>query len=356
MIDSIEIKTNTSYETGQLYGKAIRCQVSAIKKVVRSLIKREDMEEEDLKRNAFALWNEAVSAFPSLSYEFRGICDGAKFEQEICLLYQMLPYLLQINRLHSDSCTAAVLKSPKKESDLVVFKNKDYLYEFRDLQQVVLYREKGSLNHIAFGNAGWLGCDQGMNSEGFISMLTWCDTKDRGIGIQSHILNRQLLKKARNVEEAVTILKAIKRTGGCNFLFADAEGNAAVFENGNRQFSIRFLKDSNFLVATNHFVSESMIPVTPSVSKLYPDSKFVSTHMRYNRMVEFLQTLNGAFEDEDAIRVLQDHKFGEHYYSICCHGETIGTIASFVGFPVKREVLINRGFSCKKKPFLRLTL
>jgi predicted choloylglycine hydrolase len=358
MFDIVEINEKDSYSLGLRYGKITEMYLESIKNIVNHYLKTENATIDELNTKAMALWKEIINTYPEFIREAEGFCDATGMDKDLYLIYQMLPYLFSLNRIYpDDGCTAVIVKDAHNKS-LTAFKNKDYLYRFEELQNPILYHEKkNSYVHISFGNIGWLGCDQGINAKGFVSMLTWCDTPDKGMGIQNHILNRILLKKVKSVDEAIKILTSQKRTGGCNFLLADKYGNAAVFENGKNNFAIRNFDKSNTLITTNHFMSERMMPFNPQISKEYIEQKFISSRLRYSRMMDILiRKKLPQMNIPTIIELLSDHKYGKHYNSICCHGEVIGTIASFIARPEKKDCYVNHGQPCENKPFKHIQL
>ncbi|MGQ9631913.1 MAG: C45 family autoproteolytic acyltransferase/hydrolase [bacterium] len=288
---------------------------------------------------------------PEIIEEFNGLVEGAKWDRDEALLYQMLPYVI---RLRVDSCTALFARGDiTRDGEPILLKNKDYWTIFEPYQVVNICRCDDGYHYISFGILGWVGCDQGINEAGLTSILTWCGTPNRGWGIQSHILNKLLLKRARNSEEAISLLRGIERTGMCNYLMTDPSGKAVVFENAHSACAVRSVKDG-FLVCTNHFETPEMKPHTPHIGAECPPERLANTYSRFDRAMALMAENAGSIDLNLMKEISRDHFPYPSFYSICNHGEDVGgsaTIATFIALPTKGRVLIREGKPCAGKRF-----
>ena len=132
----------------------------------------------------------------------------------------------------------------------------------------------------------------------------------------------------------------------CNYVLVDSSGAAAVFENAHERFAVRRMQQ-NYLVCTNHFVDAKMKVCTPYVNAEVPPERLASTYSRYDRAVALLEENLSRIDLELLRRISQDHFGGKSYYTICCHGESLGTIATFIGIPDEKRAFVRTGLPCK---------
>ena len=121
------------------------------------------------------------------------------------------------------------------------------------------------------------------------------------IDITTTTLIRLVLDKAKNVEEAVELIKKYDlhdSTGGpYHFHIADRTGKSVVVEYFNNEIQI-IEAEKNFQILTNH-----------ALNSLEPnDSTFTYTHERYNTIENKLTETNGIMSMQGSIDLLQDVK------------------------------------------------
>jgi hypothetical protein len=131
----------------------------------------------------------------------------------------------------------------------------------------------------------------------------------------------------------------------CNYVLLDSSGAAAVFENAHDRFAVRRMKD-DYLICANHFVDPRMKICAPHVPDRISPEDLASSHSRYGRAVALVRENFGTIDQSVLRQIAQDHYRGKSYYSLCRHGETLGTIATFIGLPDQKKLFVKMGPGC----------
>src|SRR5262249_3989686 len=134
-----------------------------------------------------------------------------------------------------------------------------YVHEYT---LVTVYRPKGKLAFASVGFPGLVGVLSGMNEAGLaLAVLEVTDVKSGETsfdakGIPYALCLRRVLEMARTIDEAVTVLKAMRRTTCINVAVADRDG-VAVLEITPGKI-VRRRAERGILAATNHFCSDEL--------------------------------------------------------------------------------------------------
>jgi hypothetical protein len=229
-------------------------------------------------------------------------------------------------------------------------KNKDYAYLWgADKHCVHTARSTDGYSFLSYGLQGWVGCDNGVNEKGFCIVLTWVGTPDRGIGVQSHILTKLVLRRCATTSEALEYLGEIARTGMCNWVMVDADGDAALFENAHGRHGVR-RAEGGILACANHFTTAAMRPVTPPLEPEFAH-RYISTRTRHNRAVTLVANAAPHVTAQTMLGMSADHHNGPSALSICAHGEVsgdeTGSVGVFVYDAAARTVHVIDGRPCE---------
>lgn len=121
------------------------------------------------------------------------------------------------------------------------------------------------------------------------------------VNITTTTLIRLVLDKAKNVDEAVELIKNYDlhdSTGGpYHFLIADKSGGSVVVEYYNNQIQV-IKNEKNYQILTNHALNEFELE----------ESYFSDTYQRYNTIDEKLTETNGVLSTQSSIDLLQQVK------------------------------------------------
>ena len=135
---------------------------------------------------------------------------------------------------------------------------------------------------------------------------------------------RSVLENCRNVEDAVAYIRGTPIAANCNFMVADADGKAVVIEHASfagekRRLAVRYPR-FGFLLATNHYVAESM--------REFDRNHMWNSEVRYSSVWREL-LLNAGRLDENRLKKILAKKYPE---GPCCHyySSGMGTIRSMV--------------------------
>lgn len=347
--------SGSPYEVGYAHGQQIARITPKLEEVSRHILQGgPSITWKEAQTKAVRLTEQLEEHAPSLFQELNGLIEGARWDRNEALIYQMLPY---VAKTQVEGCTVMVASGDSTiDGEPILAKTKDYRYIFRPYQITLVVTNSAEQDYITYGIAGWVGCDQGLNESGFASVLAWCETTCRGLGIQSHMLHKLLVQKTRSVEESIHLASNTERTGMCNYVMLDKAEDAAVFENAHSAYAVRRMGPEGILVCTNHFVDNSMKQCTPHISETYPPEDLAWTHARYDRAVSLLVGGRGAIDMKFMKAAVQDHFHGATRFSICNHGQDEGTISCFIAMPGRNLALIQEGNPCEAAGFQEFSL
>jgi predicted choloylglycine hydrolase len=127
---------------------------------------------------------------------------------------------------------------------------------------VTVYRPKGKLAFASVGFPGLVGVLSGMNEAGLaLAVLEVYDVKPGETsfdarGVPYALCLRRVLEKAKTIDEAVAVLKAMRRTTCINVAIAD-KNDVAVLEVTPEKI-VRREPKKGVVAAANHFCSEEL--------------------------------------------------------------------------------------------------
>lgn len=221
-------------------------------------------------------------------------------------------------------------------------KNRDTSPIFLDMQTILHVAEPGLFEWSALSTAGAPGVHSaGMNEHGLGVVDTHVPSAASGPGVPRFSLMMNMLQRCKTVSEALISYQSTPSMGYGNMVLQDADGDIAVIESGYAKSAIR-RTNGEFLVATNHFVSEAMQPscLEPPDSARGADSR------------ERFQTLE-AHVGEAGAELLGDplapmrHHSHKPSGSICVHGvKSSETISAIVLRPKERGFAVTHGSPC----------
>lgn len=340
----IEININTEsatpYEIGFQRGKRLKELRSFIDHILEMLIPFQlESERRQTVQKALRLSKVIKRELPEMHAEIQGIIDGAQWNIEEYSLYHHWTYL---TKEEIQCCTNIFASENRIETrEPILAKNKDLPGVFRNCQEITSVNKPRGLSFVCLRNAGWLGCDQGINEAGFGFVLSSAHSGKYSLGIQSYVLGTVLLTHAKNLDEALNILVGARQAGEASYLMADAEGNAVVFESGyNNCYSIR-RPENGTLISTNHYQSDSMKKSTAHLK---------SSKLRSERMNDLLNRKD-LFGVDDILNSLMDHHHPDSFCCVCRHDERMPTLSTSLIFPKKNTMWVQLGNPCERQGF-----
>jgi predicted choloylglycine hydrolase len=166
-------------------------------------------------------------------------------------------------------CSALLVGTPRsKTGGPLLGRNLEYppLGYAQDYSLVTVYRPRGARHAFAsIGFPGMVGCLSGMNDAGLtvavleVYQVKLGHTGFNLLGMPFALCFRRLLEECSTIEEALSLLKTMKRTGLNNLVVADREG-VAVFEITPDRVVVR-QPQNDTCVCTNHFCTPELRPL-----------------------------------------------------------------------------------------------
>lgn len=301
----------------------------------------------------------ALKPLPYHLWRMEGISDGSGIPLNHLFGTQVFEILT--GRVSSyvqlSSCTAVILSSSAtSDGEVIAGKNYDFPYVLRDFQIVRISRPKGRYSSISLTQDILVGNHNGMNEHGLCVLYTYCyPFYDSGNGIPITIVVEEILESCKTTEEAIYLLKNIKRGNGASLGIIDKDENFCVVEISQNFLKVRRSED-NYILHTNNYITDEMSKIDlPDNAvyklkhpKLYGVIHNESSRKRYKRAEKLIKENIGKFNFENFEDFFRDHEEGlESENNICRKGPLIGTLSSIIFSPRRRMVKVCYGNPCK---------
>ena len=234
--------SGTPYEIGYQHGSLMPREVRASLRTVMAFVDREVGIPLIGKWLACKKLDQAWSKmkpFVPQEYleEMEGLSAGAGIPLETLQRVHALPELM------STTCSGfAAFGDATKGGRLIQIRNLDWAIK-SDVQRyaaLFVYRPKEKRPFVSIGWLGFIGVVSGISENGISIGEIGSDTTDQDLkGIPMPFLLRRVLEKSGDLKEAANIVMDAPRTGGYNYLFADAKAKQAVaIETTKRHYAV----------------------------------------------------------------------------------------------------------------------
>ena len=223
--------SGTPYEMGYQHGSMLKSQVRASVAGMMGFVDREAgfrfvggwLARWKLER----AWKKMKPHVPADTLEeLRGLSDGAGIPLAVLERIHALP------EMTANSCASFAAFGPAtKDGRLIQIRNLDWAIQSGVQQHAAIFvtRPKGKIPFINIGWAGFIGLVSGINGKGISVSEIGAETVDRTLkGLPMPFLLRRVLEESEDLEQAVETVQAARRTGGYNYVFADAVRKRAV--------------------------------------------------------------------------------------------------------------------------------
>ncbi len=207
-----------------------------------------------------------------------------------------------------DHCTAIAAFGNATGGGLIAGTNFDYYHLPSNSYSLLLalYPDAGNSCLIPSG-AGRTASNSAFNDKGLIYLLAAASQKgpgDNGPGITGFLELPYVAMTCSSVPEAEDFLINCTRMFGLNRMLLDAGGNATVLEGTRARYALRAAGENNesdYLVATNHYLDPIMKPSQPvwEPLKYYP-----SSYYRYITAEKMISDRKGGFNYSAAAQTL----------------------------------------------------
>ena len=222
------------YEMGYQHGTLLRGQVRASVSNVRAFIDqhpRVPLVGRFLARWTLdRAWRQMAPFVPSQYLEeMRGLSDGAGIPLKTLQRIHALPELMA-----TTCASSAAFGKATANGQLIHIRNLDWSIQSGVQKYAALFVYHPAKGHsfVSIGWLGFLGVISGINDQGISIGEIGAQSVDVGLkGMPMPFLLRRVLEESARVGEAISIVQVVPRTGGYNYLFADAiRKKAAVVE------------------------------------------------------------------------------------------------------------------------------
>ena len=292
--------------------------------------------------------------------KLKGISKGSQIPLKDLIFMNSIEVLMI-----ASGCTAFAVRGKEP----VAGKNFDLFTEFSRLMIIRYEMPYGKYRNINITFAHMPGSHSGMNEKGLFITYNYgmsIEKIGKGKPLISMLL-QEILENYATVQESIEFLENQEGfSNGANLLMADSKGDFAVVEITPSEMAVR--RHPEYIVASNHYIELEDYNIDPEAKYHPPAPKFLigknishSNIARYERVKELIEeTLSKRkkFTIEDAKRILRDHgrKNKPDEDTVCRHYYTLGTMASIIALPKKKEIHILFGYPCQNeytvfKPF-----
>jgi len=298
-------------------------------------------------------------ALPEQHERIKGIASGADIPEKIVYLLQAIEMELapKPSMYALGSGTIMGIKPDATTTgEPVLIKNLDYTLPYQDMLFVRRNKPMAGCQTLDVSLAFSSGAHAGINEHGLCFLHTFAYPSD-SLSIKSiplSIVLQEALETCYTVEEAARLINRHNRDAGASILLADASGDMRVLET-SRSSSAQRLAESNYIIATNHYISPEMatnqFPVNArwgdkALPRLRGEAVYDSSLSRYSRAEQLLS--KGAINPDSIEEILADHNGevpGEN--AICRHGAVFSTQASIIIYPNRQSIRVAAGKPCE---------
>jgi dienelactone hydrolase len=299
---------------GRAHGRLLREEARA---GVRAFLHEWAVERKGgTKAELLAIWDRhAPHVPPHFLEEMEGLAEGAGIPLDDLEALHAIP-----SRHH---CTGAAAVPPATRDGRVYHtRSLDYALDIgatvRPQTNAILLVAvpEGGVPHAVVGWAGFLGCVTGMNLEGVGVGEMGSPSRDEGWdGLPMVFALRELLWRARTLEEARTLFRGMPQTCGFNFVFSDPRGACAVevnrslvrfFEPGDPREAVAPHSPLEGIVRRcNHFVDPELAATQREVYD--PRRSEPSSWWGYESQGAMLASRRGAIDAATMIELLRGY-------------------------------------------------
>jgi isopenicillin-N N-acyltransferase like protein len=347
------------YQMGLQHGRQVTNLLPAIHIAIDA---RYEQVAKDGADDAFeAIIQEAITllndADPQIIAFIRGLAEGLDIPFDRLLHYNLVTFFLDIFAARNVSSQQNTSDEPEEgcstwaasgaataDGQPILVKTRDTSIAHLPLQLVVRAEPEQGYRYTYITSAGSPGVYvAGINEAGLAVVDTHVSSTDIGSGLPTYALSMHVLEDHQTVQSALSYLQSAPRQGRNNLLLVDASGAIALFEIGNRHFSV-IEPDADYFVNTNHFLDAQM---KPFFAGTYSGTTRGNSFMRYDFVTEQLVAAHGHIDVAFAEKLMGTHRNDSS--SICCHpmeDTTSSTISAAIFLPVQRTLHFCHGSPC----------
>jgi isopenicillin-N N-acyltransferase-like protein len=367
LLDGLRILTveGSGYEMGRQHGEALRAQIrEGVLPIFGNFTEFEPRLRQlsgEQRRAVAAQLEQGVfdplREFVPQTYldELRGIADGAGLPADVVLRGNFMSELLQVTVKHflpsegieaSAGCTGFAVAGPAtRGGELFHGKNTDYRgYGVWDRFPVLaVSRPADGFAYVRGTSAGLIKCNTCMNEHGVTLGGHFLFSTDSVVdGLAFTVLENEIMRRATNVREAISIVEDGPRTGAFAFIVSDGKtGEAVALECTHAEVSRRWISDGAVFMSNVCTESEAQkqcdILLQAGVAR--------NPLSRWRRISNLITKHHGSIDLDLALSFLGDHydeasgRERAVAHTIAC----LGSVTSVLLRPERRELWIGVG-------------
>lgn len=229
------------YDMGKHYGELLYKTGEDLSSVIAI-----SEEERAFGKKCFPIYEQYMQ---DIMEEVKGLADGLHQKYE-----DVAYWLFNIYCNEEDhGCSVFAVKN----DDKVFFaRNMDMFPEYKKTSESILYRVENKNTFLAHSTA-MISLEDGINEHGLCAALTFLLAKEIKPGINGGFIVRKILEECKTTKEAIELIRELPIASSHNIVIADKNGEMAVVECTSEEISVR--QNENYVIATNHFISEHMV-------------------------------------------------------------------------------------------------
>ena len=215
------------YQHGTLLRNQVRASVNNMMGFADQQIKIPLIGRWMVRRALMHAWNQMAPFVPEKYLdEMKGLADGAGIPLETLQMVHALP-----ERMAAMCASAAVTGAATRDGTFIHIRNLDWAIQ-SDVQRyaaLFVFYPEGAHPFISVGWLGFVGVVSGMNDQEISVSEIGAETVDVTLkGTPMAFLLRQVLEESSDLDQAAAVIQSAARTGGYNYLFADARKKKAI--------------------------------------------------------------------------------------------------------------------------------
>jgi len=253
--------TGSPYEMGLQHGallkEEVRASVANISAFSKHALGLPLVGGWFVNRRLDRAWRKMLPHIPERYIEeLRGLSRGSGIPMKTLQRIHALPDLT------STHCASfAAFGGATQDGRLIQIRNLDWSIRsnVQKYAALMVHHPEGYEPFVNIGWLGFIGVISGISQEGISVSEIGAETVDQDLrGTPMPFLLRRVLEESKDLDRAVQVIDAAPRTGGFNYLFADAKVPTAVVLETTRRYSRIFWADQEKAGPHRYFVANAI--------------------------------------------------------------------------------------------------
>ena len=236
--------------------------------------------------------------------EMKGFVEGASRGKESGIYEVMMGTASQDISLAGPACSAtAAWGTATKDGEMYVGRNLDHkgLIDLAEYQHIAFYNPDSGQQFVVHNYPSFVGTMSGMNESGIIISSNYSISIEEEItinGLPYMLMLREILQYAKDLDEALEIIRKTPRTIGLNLMLTSAkEDKAVVVELTAHHMHVRESNNS-YIFTSNMFQNKKM--------KKFQDVGWLSSALRDRRFKELNKKYFGKIDEKIMRNIMRD--------------------------------------------------